>query len=416
MGISEGKSLLYTAAAGIAPEAILPVCIDVGTNNPELLNDPAYAGLKQERIHGEEYDQLVEEFIGALKAWRPHFLLQFEDFANHTAFVLLEKYRHELCCFNDDIQGTACIALAGILSALRAQGKQQGGGEPSPSLADQTILFYGAGEAGAGIGELIAFALERRHGLTRQQGRQRCFFMDSKGLVTKSRLASLQTHKVPFAHDVPNCPTLLDAIKTVKPTVLIGVSTIPSSFNPQVLHEMSKLNTRPIIFPLSNPTSKSECTFEQAYNGTNGSVLFASGSPFPPLTDSETGITHYPAQSNNAYIFPAVGHAAVLTKAREINDDVFLVAAETLAKLSSEKELQIGRLFPRFSGICDVSAKIMAAVAEFMCATGLGEVPRDFISVSTAAAGRLEDWEAYSKKHMYGQSQKGGGGGGDARL
>ena len=368
IGISEGKSLLYTAAAGIPPHEILPVCIDVGTNNKDLLEDEGYSGLRHERIKGAEYQAIIDEFVSALTAWKPHILLQWEDFANHTAFELLCKYRDTLCCFNDDIQGTACVALSGILSALRVTGA---------SLKDQKILFYGAGEAGTGIGELIAFALQSRFGIPLQEARQRCYFMDSKGLVVASRKHSLQPHKISFAHNLKECETILEAVEYIKPTVLIGVSTMYGAFDEEVLQAMATLNDRPIIFPLSNPTSKSECTFAQAVVATDGRVLFASGSPFAPEIDAQ-GKSHYAAQANNAYIFPAIGHACVLTKAKRISDDVFLVAAETLAELSSLEDLDIGFLFPRFSLIRDVSIKIMVAVADHLIQSGMGGYPRDY--------------------------------------
>ncbi|KAL4857157.1 NADP-dependent malic enzyme [Chlorella vulgaris] len=393
MGISEGKSLLYTAAAGVPPHQILPVTLDVGTNNQALLKDPAYAGLRKPRVTGQAYEEVVAEFVAALKAWQPHVLLQFEDFANHTAFHLLDTYRSQLCCFNDDVQGTACVCLAGVLSALRATGA---------SLADQRILFHGAGEAGTGIGELIAICLERRHGMTRQQGRRACLFMDSKGLVCSAR-TDLQHHKRPFAHDVPPCRTLLEAIQQMKPTVLIGVSTMAGSFSSEVLRAMAALNERPIIMPLSNPTSKSECTFQAAVAATEGRVLFASGSPFPPCQHG--GRSLHPAQANNAYIFPAVGHAAVLTRCREIRR-VFLVAAETLAGLSSVADLEAGLLFPRFSAIKAVSTRLIAACADFMVRTGLGSLPADFDAALKGralptTASNLTHWEAYAAAHMF---------------
>lgn len=398
MGISEGKSLLYTAAAGVDPSAILPVCIDVGTANPSLLNDPSYKGLRQPRLTGAAYEAVIEEFISALKTWRPNAVLQFEDFGNHTAFQLLLKYRKRICCFNDDIQGTACITLAGLLSALRAEGT---------SLKDQRVLFLGAGEAGTGIGELIAIALEMKHGMTREEGRKHCYFIDSKGLVCASR-TNLQSHKRAFAHDVPNCETLEEAVATLQPTVLIGVSTSRGAFTPEIMRTMAKMNTRPIIFPLSNPTSKSECTFQEAFNATDGRVLFASGSPFPSITHQ--GKTYTPAQANNAYVFPAIGHAAALCNAKEITDGVFLLAAEALAGMTARENLEHGMLFPRFSNIRTVSCALMAAIADDMCASGLGSVPVDFESVvgkMTGQQGKLSSlsrrakWEAYTKAHMY---------------
>lgn len=310
MGISEGKSLLYTAAAGVPPHAILPICLDVGTNNVALREDPQYHGLRQPRLAGAEYNAIVAELVAALQEWRPHVVLQWEDFGNSNAFRLLLKYRRTLCSFNDDIQGTACITVAGLLSALRATGS---------SLPQQQVLFLGAGEAGTGIGELIAIALEKRHGMTREQARRHCLFMDSKGLVCASR-TDLQPHKVAFAHDVPPCKTLIEAVRTLRPTALVGVSTSRGAFNREVLEAMAEINARPIVFPLSNPTSKAECTYEEAFDATQGRLLFASGSPFAPL--QRGGREYTPAQANNAYVFPAIGHAAVLCRASAITDEV----------------------------------------------------------------------------------------------
>lgn len=396
MGISEGKSLLYTAAAGVSPRRVLPVCLDVGTNNEDLLNDEEYFGMKQQRLVGDAYHAFIEDFIQALKAWRTHVVLQFEDFANHMAFDLLQEYRHNMCCFNDDIQGTASITLSGLLAALRVTGQ---------SLMDQRVLFLGAGEAGAGIGELIAKGLHVWHGVSMEEGRRHCFFIDSKGLITKSRYDSLQDHKKPFAHDLAPCSSLVEAVEIVKPTAIIGVSTQPGSFTMEVMKMMAQINERPIIFPLSNPTSKSECTFEAAYAATKGKVLFASGSPFPPLVGAD-GVTYSPAQSNNAYIFPALGHAASLCKAKEISDEAFLMAAKALSLMASADELKTGMLFPRFSCIRTVSSNLMAMVASDMCATGVGKKPEDFDDVTRHVSGgdEVEKWRVYASKCMYSTS------------
>lgn len=385
MGISEGKITLYTAAAGVNPMQCLPVCLDVGTNNQALLDDPQYKGLRQRRCTGTEYDAFVEEFVTALQQWRPHVLLQFEDFGNNNAFRLLEKYRSRLCCFNDDIQGTACITLAGILSALRVSGQ---------SLADQRVMFLGAGEAGTGIGELIAEFLQTRHGLSQQAAREHCFFLDSKGLVCASR-TDLQHHKKPFAHDVPFQRTLKDAIAALKPTVLIGVSTIAGAFDADVISAMCANTPRPIVFPLSNPTSKSECTFAQAHAWSKGQVLFASGSPFDPLSTAE-GTTLYPAQANNAYIFPAVGHAAVLTGCSSITGEVFLSAAEALAAMTPAEDLAQGRLFPAFSTIRSVSVKIIAQIAQHIVGAGLGTCPE---------GASQQGWERFAQACIWSPTQ-----------
>eukprot|EP00197_Chlamydomonas_leiostraca_P005503 CAMPEP_0202866184 /NCGR_PEP_ID=MMETSP1391-20130828/7245_1 /ASSEMBLY_ACC=CAM_ASM_000867 /TAXON_ID=1034604 /ORGANISM="Chlamydomonas leiostraca, Strain SAG 11-49" /LENGTH=597 /DNA_ID=CAMNT_0049546107 /DNA_START=115 /DNA_END=1908 /DNA_ORIENTATION=- len=381
MGISEGKIQLYTAIGGVNPDQCLPVCIDMGTNNEKLLADPEYKGLRQKRLTGAAFDELMDEFMGALRQWKDHILLQFEDFGNTNAFRLLDNFRNRQCCFNDDIQGTACVSLAGILAALRASGKP---------LKDQRIVFYGAGEAGTGIGELFAKAVHKKHGIPLEEARKQCFFLDSRGLVCKSRMAELQHHKIPFAHDVEFQPDLLASVKALKPTILIGVSTIAKAFSEEVVREMAALNERPIIFPLSNPTSKSECTYEEAFNWTDGRVVFASGSPFAPLTHN--GVEYHPAQANNAYIFPSVGHAAVLTKSTAITDDMFLVAADELSRMSPQAAIQQGFLFPPFHEIAQVSRTLIAKVAEHIVESGMGTRPE-----GEGAYG----WEVFTDDHMW---------------
>ena len=377
MGISEGKILLYTVCAGIDPARCLPVCLDVGTNNRALLDDPEYKGLRRERLTGAAYDALVDEFMAEMRSWQPRCLVQFEDFGNQNAFRVLEKYRRVQPCFNDDIQGTACVALAGLLSGLRATGTD---------LTEQRVLFYGAGEAGVGIGELIAMALEKR-GMSREEAMRRCYFMDSKGLVCASR-ENLQPHKIAFAHDVPFQPDLRSAIDAVRPTALIGVSTVAGAFDEDVVRAMAAINDRPVIMPLSNPTSKAECTFEQAVRWTNGRVVFASGSPFPSY--AHEGTTLHPAQANNAYVFPALGHAAVLAGAREVSDDVFLAAAESLATMTTEEELASGKLFPDFDSIQKVSAELTARVCEKLESDGVGAKPVG-----------VRDWREYVDAEFY---------------
>lgn len=385
MAIAEGKILLYTVCAGVDPKQCLPVCLDVGTDNEALLEDPSYRGLRRRRLRGDAYDALVEEFMAEMRSWQPRCLVQFEDFGNQNAFRLLKRFRAEQPCFNDDIQGTACVALAGLLSASRAG--------DVPDLGDQTFLFYGAGEAGVGIGELIAMCLTKRFGLTHEEAMRRCFFMDSKGLVTAARRDrgdfARQTHKIPFAHaGVEPAGSLLEAIETIKPTALIGVSTIAGAFDEAVLRKMAELNPRPVVMPLSNPTRNAECTFEDAVRCTDGNVAFASGSPFEKMTFN--GTTLYPAQANNAYVFPALGHAAVLAGAREISDDVFLSAAESLAVMTSEDELRAGKLFPDFDAIQETSAALTAMVCEKLEQNGQGRKPPG-----------VTDWRAYVDSEFY---------------
>ncbi|HSN20292.1 MAG TPA: NAD-dependent malic enzyme, partial [Usitatibacter sp.] len=267
MGIPVGKLSLYTACAGIAPEKCLPVTLDVGTDNRELLADPLYVGLQHERLRGAAYDELVDEFIAATQEVFPGALVQFEDFGNRNAFRLLARYRDRICCFNDDIQGTAAVALAGILSALRASGGR---------LAAQKVLFLGAGEAASGIAALVARAMADE-GLDPQEARRRCWLVDSRGLVVASR-EGLAEHKRPYAHEHPACATFLDAVQRLKPTAIVGVSAVGGAFDRRVLHAMAEINARPIVFALSNPTSQAECTAAEAYAATGGRALFACGS------------------------------------------------------------------------------------------------------------------------------------------
>jgi malate dehydrogenase (oxaloacetate-decarboxylating)(NADP+) len=363
MGIPVGKLSLYTACSGIHPTYCLPVTIDVGTNNDELLQDPLYLGIRQPRIRGEEYDELIEEFVLAVQEVFPQAVIQFEDFANRNAFRLLQVYQQRVCCFNDDIQGTASVALAGIYAALRLTGG---------SLAEQTFLFLGAGEAGTGTGNLLVAAL-MAEGLSEEQALQRCWFFDSKGLVVGSR-QELAAHKQPFAHDSPPQPNLLSAVRSLKPTALIGVSGQGQAFSEELMTEMATLNRRPIIFALSNPTSKSECTAEQAYVATGGQAIFASGSPFAPVVLNER--TLVPGQGNNVYIFPAIGLAAIATGATRITDEMFLVAARTLAAQVTDADLDQASVYPPLTKIREVSAHIAAAVAELVYDSGLARNKR----------------------------------------
>ena len=363
MGIPIGKLSLYTACAGIHPTQCLPITIDVGTDNETLLADPLYTGLRHRRIRGEIYDLIIEEFVAAVEMVFPGVLVQFEDFGNSNAFRLLKRYRDRACTFNDDIQGTGSVALAGVLSALRITGQK---------MADQRVLFLGAGEAGIGIAEnIVAYLVEG--GMTAAEARQRCWFVDSKGLIVKGRDA-LTEHKLHFAHDHAPCADLLAAVKQLKPTMLLGVSGQAKSFTPEIIRAMGEFNERPVIFALSNPTSKAECTAEEAYTLTQGRAVFASGSPFAPVTIK--GKTIVPGQGNNAYIFPGVGLGIVCTGARRVTDVMFIKAARTLASLIRAEELAEGRVYPSLSRIHEVSLAIAIAVAEEVYAKKLNTIPR----------------------------------------
>ena len=364
MGIPVGKLSLYTACAGLHPCYCLPITLDVGTDNTKLHEDPLYIGLNQKRVRGAEYDAFIQEFVEAVQQTYPKALLQWEDFGNTNAFRLLHQYRHKICSFNDDIQGTAAVALAGILAGLRLAGGH---------LRDQKLLFFGAGEAGTGIADLHT-ATVQLEGLSEAEARARCWFVDSQGLVVRNRLGKLAGHKVPYAHDHPFVATLAEAIETVKPTVLVGVSGQARAFNRAIVARMAALNQRPIIFALSNPTSKAECTAEEAYQWTGGRAIFASGSPFPPVTLGDR--TYVPGQGNNVYIFPGVGLGALACEAVQITDRMFLNAARTLAAQVTEEDLALGRIFPALSRIRDVSLKIAVAVAEEAYRAGLARRPR----------------------------------------
>jgi malate dehydrogenase (oxaloacetate-decarboxylating)(NADP+) len=350
MGIPIGKLSLYTACAGVHPALCLPVILDVGTNNTELLDDPFYIGLRQRRLRGPAYDELVEEFITAAQEAFPGVLIQFEDFANQNAFRLLNKYRGRICTFNDDIQGTAAVALAGILSALRiTRGK----------LTDQKLLFLGAGEAAIGISDLVVSAMVAQ-GLSVADARARLGMVDSRGLVVASR-TDLSEEKRKYALDHAPVGDFLGAIKALRPTAIIGVAAVGGTFTAEVLGEMAKINERPIVFALSNPTSKSECTAAEAYRHTGGRALFACGSPFDPVrTDAGTFV---PRQGNNSYIFPGVGLGAIASRARRVTDEMFMAAAHTLAHDVTESDLAQGSLYPALPRIREVSAHIGEAVA-----------------------------------------------------
>ena len=363
MGIPIGKLSLYTACAGIPPATCLPVMLDVGTDNEALLADPLYMGLRQHRVRGQDYVAFVSEFIAAAQKIWPKVLIQFEDFANTTAFPLLQHWRDKACTFNDDIQGTAAVALAGVFSALRLTKK---------SLRDQKILFLGAGEAGVGIGDLIVSALVDE-GMALEDARRRCWFVDSKGLVVRSRV-DLAEHKHRYAHDFQQVPDFLGAVRTLEPTAIIGVSTIAKSFNQPIIETMARLNERPIIFALSNPTSKSECTAEEAYTWSKGKAIFASGSPFPPF--SYEGKTIVPGQGNNSYIFPGVGLGVVASEAKHVTDRMFAQAAKALMEQTSEADLGMGRIYPSLARIREVSAAIGAAVATVAFEDGLARVAK----------------------------------------
>ncbi|GAB2275792.1 hypothetical protein Dimus_010542 [Dionaea muscipula] len=353
MGIPVGKLSLYTALGGVRPSACLPITLDVGTNNEKLLNDEFYIGLKQKRATGQEYADFLHEFMSAVKQnYGERILVQFEDFANHNAFVLLEKYRTTHLVFNDDIQGTASVVLAGLVASLKLLGG---------SLADHTFLFLGAGEAGTGIAELIALEMSKKTDSPIEEMRKKIWLVDSKGLLVSSRMESLQQFKKPWAHEHEPVTTLLEAVQAIKPTILIGTSGVGKTFTQEVVEAMASFNEKPLILALSNPTSQSECTAEEAYTWTKGSTIFASGSPFDPV--EYDGKTFVPGQANNAYIFPGFGLGLIMCGAIRVHDDMLLAASEALAAQVTDEHYAKGLIYPPFTNIRKISAHIAANVA-----------------------------------------------------
>jgi len=364
MGIPVGKLALYTAVAGVPPELTLPITLDVGTNNEDLRNDQLYLGLRQPRVRGAEYDAFIDEFVQAVQALHPRCCIQWEDFANFNAVAILDRYKDRICTYNDDIQGTAGVALAGIYGCLRISGQK---------LADQRFLFMGAGSAATGIAELISEAMVLEAGMTIEDARGRNWLFDIDGLVERTRtdLAAFQT---PFAHDHPATKSFVDAIQALRPTGIIGVSTVPKLFNQAVIEAMCAVNERPIIFPYSNPTSRSECTAEEAYTWSDGKAIFASGSPFAPVTYK--GRTFIPGQGNNVYIFPAMGMAVLATEATRVTERMFIVAAKAVSEQVTQADLDSGLIYPPQSQILDASLHTAARIAEYIFDQGLARVPR----------------------------------------
>jgi malate dehydrogenase (oxaloacetate-decarboxylating)(NADP+) len=349
MGIPIGKLALYTACAGIDPASCLPVALDVGTNNERLRNDPLYLGYPRPRLEGKAYFDLVEEFVTAVQSRYPDALIQFEDFLTPNAYALLSKYRDRVLCFNDDIQGTAAVALAGVYSSTRISGV---------AFKDLRIMFLGAGSAATGIADLMTSAF-MEEGLSTEEARKHLWFVDVNGLVVKTR-TDLMSHNLPYAHEA-RPQAFLEAVDSVRPHVLIGATGAPGTFTQDVIERMSAINLRPAIFALSNPTSKAECTAEQAYAWSEGRAIFASGSPFGPV--SYRGRTFKPAQGNNAYVFPGIGLGAVACRARTLPDELFLASARALAKLVDQQDLDQGSLYPPLQDIRKISLAIATAVA-----------------------------------------------------
>ena len=362
MGIPVGKLALYTACAGIPPRHCLPVMLDVGTNNTALLEDGLYIGYPHRRISGRAYFALVDEFVQAVQKRYPGALIQFEDFLTPDAYALLNAYRDRVLCFNDDIQGTAAVILAGVYASTRILERP---------LRDLRIMFLGAGSAATGIADLMVSALVRE-GLSPAEARRRLWFVDVNGLVVRGR-TDLMPHNLPYAHDHPPLG-FVGSIDAIKPNVLIGATGAPGTFTQEVVERMCAFNTRPVLFALSNPTSRAECTAGQAYEWSRGRAVFASGSPFGTVTCQGRALR--PGQGNNAYVFPGIGLGAIVCRARRIPDEFFLTAARTLAGLVSALDLGDGSLYPPLRDIRRISLAIAVNVAETAYALKLARARR----------------------------------------
>jgi malate dehydrogenase (oxaloacetate-decarboxylating)(NADP+) len=363
MGIPIGKLALYTTCAGVPPQGCLPVVLDVGTNNQALLEDPLYLGLRRERERGDTYLGFVDEFVTAVQQLYPKCCIQWEDFANFNAVPILARYRDRICTYNDDIQGTAAVALAGIFAASRITGKK---------LAEQRFLFLGAGSAATGIAELISLAMARE-GMDLAEARRRNALFDVNGLLVTSR-SDLAEFQKPFVQDHAPLSSFVEAVEAIRPTGIIGVSAVPKLFTHEVIAAMAGINQRPIIFPYSNPTSRSECTAEEAYRWSDGRAIFASGSPFPPVDIS--GKRFVPGQGNNVYIFPAMGMAVFATEATRVTEEMFLVAAQAVAEQVTEENLSIGLIYPPQSHILEASLHVAERIATSIFDQGLAGVKR----------------------------------------
>lgn len=374
MGIPVGKINLYVAAGGIHPACCLPVCLDVGTNNEQLRNDPLYLGYRERRLEGKEYDEFIERFVLGVKRNFPNALLQWEDFAKHKAFRLLERYRDRILSFNDDIQGTGAVSLAALLTAMKIKNQ---------SFRDQRFVIVGMGQAGFGISSNIATML-REEGLSDDQVRDRIFAFDVQGLLIDD-MKDLTEHQKSFAQrrqavsgwklDSPSTISLMDVVRNAKPTVLIGVTAQQGLFNREILTQMARNTDRPIIFALSNPTSKAECTAEEVVSATDGKGLMAAGSPFAPV--SHNGKTIVTSQCNNMFVFPGVGLGALVAKASKITSKMFLQASRALSGLVTAEQRGQNMLLPTLSDIRNVSFHIARAVALEARDSGLGRLLPD---------------------------------------
>lgn len=376
IGIPIGKLQLYTACAGVPPQYLLPMYLDAGTNNEQYLNDPLYLGLKRTRPSTEELYSFVDEFVEAVQEVFPGSCIHFEDWTGVDAVHLLERYRDKYCVYNDDVQGTAGIVLAGMINAVKIK---------KTKLSEEKYLFLGAGSAGIGLANLLCSAMVQE-GLTKEQARSKIYMFDINGLLESSRKDLVDFQK-PYAHQLAPTRDFAHAIETIKPTTIIGVSTVGGAFNQKIVETMARINQRPVILALSNPTEKAECTPEQAYTWSNGKVIYAAGVQFPQVTFN--GQTYLPGQANNFYIFPAIGMAVFATRASKITDEMFIAAAHAVANQVPPDLLKKGLLYPLQANILETEIQTAARVAELIFDLGYAGIDRP------------SDMTSFIRKHVY---------------
>ncbi len=362
-GIPIGKLQLYTACAGVPPQYLLPMYLDAGTNNEHYLHDPLYLGMRKTRPSTEELYSFVDEFVQAVQEVFPKCCIHFEDWTGVDAVHLLQRYRDRYCVYNDDVQGTAGIVLAGMINAAKIKGTK---------LKDEKFLFLGAGSAGIGLADLLCSAMVQE-GLTLEQAQSRVYMFDINGLLETTRTDLVDFQK-PYAHKHPPIRDFVAAIESIKPTTIIGVSTVGGAFNQKVIEAMSRINQRPVILALSNPTERAECTAEQAYTWSKGKAIYAAGIQFPAV--SYNGQTFLPGQANNFYIFPAIGMAVFATQASRVTDEMFIEAAHAVADQVPSDLLNQGLLYPLQSNILETEIHTAARVAKLVFDSKLARVNR----------------------------------------
>ena len=376
MGIPIGKLQLYTATAGVPPAPLLPIYLDAGTNNEQLIHDPLYLGLRQSRPTTEDLYSFVDEFVEAVKEVFPLCCIHFEDWTSEDAVHLLERYRDKICCYNDDVQGTSSVVIAGLFNAIKIT---------AAKFTDQRIMFLGAGSAGIGIANLIASTMAKQ-GISKSEAQSRIWLFDINGLLESSR-SDLFDFQKPYAHQHSPTRNFVEAIESIKPTAIIGVSTVGKAFTKEVVEAMSRINQRPIIFALSNPTDHAECSAEEAYNWSKGKAIYAGGVQWPPVQYGNQ--TFLPGEANNSYIFPAVGMAIYATQAKRVTDEMFVEAARALANQVPPDLLKQGLLYPPQSNILEIEIKTAAQTARVVFDNNLARVKRP------------DDMEAFIRQHVY---------------